>query len=107
MRTYDSGNLPLGLQDGKPILLCVKKYLLLVFSVTPFKIDQNKNQNRSIGKVQNLGNKKKVNKQRPRSRFRPEEFFVYEISEEMFGAHLDGHQHGRRKLTETSVTEFC
>ena len=30
--------------------------LLLVFSVTPFKIDQNKNQNRSIDKVQNLGN---------------------------------------------------
>ena len=28
--------------------------LLLVFSVTPFKIDQNKNQNRSIDKVQNL-----------------------------------------------------
>jgi len=31
-------------------------YLLLVFSVTQFKIDQNKNQNRSIDKVQNLGN---------------------------------------------------
>ena len=30
--------------------------ILLVFSVTPFKIDQNKNQNRSIDKVQNLGN---------------------------------------------------
>ena len=31
--------------------------LLLVFSVTPFKkIDQNKNQNHSIDKVQNLGN---------------------------------------------------
>ena len=29
--------------------------LLLVFSVTPFKIDQTKNQNRSIDKVQNLG----------------------------------------------------
>ena len=28
---------------------------LLVFSVTPFKLDQNKNQNRSIDKVQNLG----------------------------------------------------
>ena len=28
--------------------------LLLVFSVTPFKIDQNKNQNLSIDKVQNL-----------------------------------------------------
>ena len=23
------------------------------------------------------------------------------------GAHLDGHQHGDRKPTETSVTEFC
>ena len=23
------------------------------------------------------------------------------------GAHLDGHQHGGRKPTETSVTEFC
>ena len=45
---------------------------------------------------------------------------VYEISEEMFypnlwrfvwrrhaGAHPDGHQHGGRKPTETSVTEFC
>ena len=32
--------------------------LLLVFSVTPFKIDQNKNQNHSIGKVQNLANKR-------------------------------------------------
>ena len=30
--------------------------LLLVFSVTPFKIDQTKNQNRSVDKVQNLGN---------------------------------------------------
>ena len=29
---------------------------LLFFSVTPFKIDQNKNQNRSIDQVQNLGN---------------------------------------------------
>ena len=29
-----------------------KEELLLVFSVTPFKIDQKKNQNRSIDKVQ-------------------------------------------------------
>jgi len=28
---------------------------LLVFSVTPFKIDQNKNQNRTTDKVKNLG----------------------------------------------------
>ena len=33
--------------------------VLLVFSVTPFKIDQNKNQNRSIDKVQNLGNERR------------------------------------------------
>ena len=33
--------------------------LLLVFSVTPFKIDENQNQNHSIDKVQNLGNEKR------------------------------------------------
>ena len=33
--------------------------LLLVFSVTPFKIDQNKNENRPIDKVQNPGNKRR------------------------------------------------
>ena len=33
--------------------------ILLVLSVTPFKIDQNKNQNRSIDKVQNLGNERR------------------------------------------------
>ena len=32
---------------------------MLVFSVTPFKIDQNENQNRSIDKVQNLGNERR------------------------------------------------
>ena len=35
-------------------LACLRKRLLLVFSVTPFNTDQNKNQNRSIDKVQNL-----------------------------------------------------
>ena len=53
-------------------------------------------------------------------RFRSEEYFVYETSEEMFyptlkrfvwrrqaGAHRDEHQHGGSKPTETSVTEFC
>ena len=58
--------------------------------------------------------------QRPSPRFRSEEYFVYEISEEMFypnlkrfawrhhaGAHLDELQHGRRKSTETTVIEFC
>ena len=58
--------------------------------------------------------------QRLSPRFRSEEYFVYEISKEMFypnlqrfvwrrhvGAHPDEHQHGGRKLTETSVAEFC
>ena len=40
--------------------------LLLVFSVTPFKIDQNKNQNRPIDKVQNLGNKRRYIYKDPR-----------------------------------------
>ena len=54
--------------------------------------------------------------QRPSPRFRSEEYFVYEISEEMFymetpwrrhsGAHPDGLQHGGRKPTETSVPDF-
>ena len=57
--------------------------------------------------------------QRPSRRFRSEEYFVYEVYEEMFylnlkrfvwrrnaGAHPDGHQHGGQKPTETSVTEF-
>ena len=40
--------------------------LLLVFSVTPFKVDQNKNQNHSTGKVQNLGNEKREIHRDPR-----------------------------------------
>ena len=58
--------------------------------------------------------------QRPSPRFRSQRLFLWEICGETFspnlqrfvwrrhvGAHLDGHQHGGRKLTETSVTEFC
>ena len=58
--------------------------------------------------------------QRPSPRFRSEEYFVYEIFEEMFypnlwrfvwrrhaGAHLDELQHCGLKPKETSVTEFC
>ena len=85
--------------------------LVFSFSVTPFKLDQNKNQNRSY---------RPVHIQRPSPRFRSEEYFVYEVSEEMFypnlwrfvwrrhaGAHLDELQHGGRKPTETSVTDLC
>ena len=39
---------------------------MLVFSVTPFKIDQNKNQNRLIDKVHNLGNERRYIYKDPR-----------------------------------------
>ena len=39
---------------------------LLVFSVTPFKIDKSKNQNLSIDKVQNLGNERRCIYKDPR-----------------------------------------
>ena len=38
----------------------------IIASVTPFKIDQNKNQNRSIDKVQNLGNERRYIYKDPR-----------------------------------------
>ena len=44
----------------------VKIQKLLVFSVTTFKIDQNKNQNCSIDKVQNLGNERRYIYKDPR-----------------------------------------
>ena len=46
--------------------------------------------------------------QSPSPRFRSQEYSVYQISEDVFyaGAHLDEHQHGGRKPTKTSVTEF-
>ena len=96
--------------DMSPANTKERKRRLLVFNVTPFKIDRNKNQNRSIDKAQNLGNERRYIYKGP---------FVYEISEEMFypnlqrfvwrrhaGAHLDELQHGGRKPIETSVTEF-
>ena len=41
-----------------PFVFLLGPVLLLVYSVTPFKIDQNKNQNRLIDKVQNRGNER-------------------------------------------------
>ena len=94
--------------------------ILLVLSVTPFKIDE-KNQNHSIDKVRpESGKWKEVNIPSFSPRFRSaEEYFAYEISKEMFypnlkrfvwrrhaGAHLDGHPQGGRKPTKTSITEF-
>ena len=47
----------LSLRDSRPAK--TKASVLLVFSVTPFKIDENKNQNHSTDKVQNLGNERR------------------------------------------------
>ena len=85
---------------------------MLVFSVTPFKIDQNKNQNRSIDKVQNLGNERRYIYKDPRqdSGQRNSSYTRYPkkcFTQTHAGAHLDELQHGGRKPTETSVTEFC
>ena len=43
------------------------------FGVTPFKIDQNKDQNRSLDKVQNLGNERRYIHKDPRQDIRWEE----------------------------------
>ena len=52
----------------KRLITFIDKYniLLLVFSVMPFKIDQNQNQNRPIDKVQNLGNERRYIYKDPR-----------------------------------------
>ena len=45
--------------ESKTIVDYKTHHLQLVFSVTPFKIDPNKNEDRSIDKVQNLGNERR------------------------------------------------
>ena len=51
----------LGTSPGARLSLACghRRTVSLVFSATPFKIDQNKNRNRSIDKVQNLGNERR------------------------------------------------
>ena len=58
--------------------------ILVVFSATQFKVDQNKNQNRSINEVQSLRKERKVNMQRLMSRFRSQQFFLCKIYGETF-----------------------
>ena len=48
------------------VVVVLVTLLLLLFSVTPFKVDQNKTQNRSIDKVQNLGNERRYIYKDPR-----------------------------------------
>ena len=89
----------------------------------PFKIDQNKNQNRSIDKVQNLGNERRYlckdpgqdSGQRNTSYTRyPKKCFT-QTNRDLYGGamlvltwmSMDELQHGGRKPKETSFTEFC
>ena len=55
-----------GLSEPLPHYSLFCDQLLLVFSVTPFKIDQNKNQNLSRDKVQNLENERRYIYKDPR-----------------------------------------
>ena len=63
---------------------------MLVFSVTQFKIDQNKNQNRSVDSPES-GKWKKVNIQRLLPKFWSQQFFLCEICGEIFHPNLTCH----------------
>ena len=93
--------------------------ILLVFSITPFQIDQNKRSKPFTRLSLESANRKKVDMQRLSPTFRSQQFFFWKICGKTFspdlqrfvwrrhvGAHLDGHQHGGRKPPATSVTEF-
>ena len=61
---------------------------LLVFSVTPFKIDQNKKSKPFNRLSLEYGNRKKIDMQRLSPRFRSQKFFLREICGEMFSTNL-------------------
>ena len=100
-------------------------YIVLIagFQCHAFKIDQNKNQNCSIDKVQNCWENREGKYATTLSKIQVTAIFIIlptEICGEIFytnlwrfvsrrhsGAHPDGHQHGSWKPTETPVTKLC
>ena len=60
------------------------RVLLLVFTVTPFKIDQNKKSKSFNSLSPESGNRKKVDMQRLSPRFRSQQFFLWKICGETF-----------------------
>ena len=98
----------------------VTSAILPVFCVTPFKKDENQNQNRSIDKTPESGEMKggeyasTLPKIQVRAIFRIREIFGEVFHQNLLrfvwrrhaGAHQDGHQRGGQKPTETSVTSF-
>ena len=89
--------------------------VLLVLSVTPFKIDQNKNQNRSIDKVQNLGNERRYIYKDPRqdsgqrnisyTRY-PKKCFT-QTYRDLYGDAMLVFTWMSSNMADGSVTEFC
>ena len=61
---------------------------LLVFSVTPFKIAQNKKSKPFNRLSLESGNRKKLNMQSLAPRFRSQQFFLWEICRETFSPNL-------------------
>ena len=64
------------------------QYWLLVFSVTPFKIDQNQNSKPFNRLSLESGNRKKVDMQRLSPRFSSQQFFLRKIWGETFSPNL-------------------
>ena len=62
--------------------------VLLVFSVTPFKIDQNKKSKLFNRVSPESGNRKKVDMKRLSPRFRSQRFFLWKICGETFSPNL-------------------
>ena len=63
-------------------------FQLVVFSVTPFKIDQNKKSKSFHRLSPESGNRKKVDMQRLSPRFRSQQFFLWKICGETFFPNL-------------------
>ena len=78
--------IPVAVVDAKTLYRV--SYLLVVFSVTPFKIDQNK-KSKSFNRLSlESGNRKKVDMQRLSPRFRSQQFSIWKICGETFFSNL-------------------
>ena len=113
------GNLKLS-NCGRFFVFTIIIVLLQVFSVTPFKIEQNKNQKRSIDPVQNRG-KEKAKYAKSLAKIQVSALFLKQgmrrisftrIYRDLYGdatlpgADPDGHRHDGGKPIETSVAQF-
>ena len=70
------------------LVTTVGRLELLVFSVTPFKVYQNKKSKSFNASSPESGKRKKVDVQRLSPRVRPQQFFLWKICEETFSPNL-------------------